>query len=148
MSVAISQTAGLKRASRLLAELKKRTAQENQARRGYYDDNGVRQGGLIAFVRYFWKILEPETPYVDGWPVWAMCQHLESVTFNEMNRLLITVPPGFMKSLLCDVFWPAWEWGPMNKAHLRYVTFSYASSLTERDNARFKDLVESREYQA
>jgi predicted phage terminase large subunit-like protein len=141
-------SAALKRCAKLLAELKKRTAQERQACRGWYNEHGVRQGGLIAFVRYFWRVLEPETKFVDGWPLWAMCEHLEAVTAGEINRLLVTVPPGFCKSLLVDVFWPAWEWGPMDKAHLRYVTFSYSASLTERDNSRFKDLVESREFQA
>jgi hypothetical protein len=36
------------------------------------------------------------------------------LTFGDIpsNRLLINVPPGFMKSLLVDVFWPAWERGP------------------------------------
>ena len=24
-------------------------------------------GGLIEFVRYFWRVLEPVTPFVDGW---------------------------------------------------------------------------------
>jgi predicted phage terminase large subunit-like protein len=35
----------------------------------------------------------------------------------------------------------------MNMPHLRYVTFSYSSSLTERDNGKFKDLITSVEYQ-
>lgn len=52
-----------------------------------------------------------------------------------------------MKSLLTDVFWPAWEWGPMNMGHMRYVAFSYAAHLTERDNAKFRDLIKSPKYQ-
>lgn len=132
---------------RLLAEADRRQAKAEQSQRGWYDEHGVRQGGLIAFVRYFWPILEPATPLVDGWPLWAMCEHLEAVTFGEITRLLINVPPGFMKSLLVDVFFPAWEWGPIGKTHYRYVTFSYSSSLTERDNGRFRDLLVSVPYQ-
>lgn len=105
------------------------------------------RGGLLEFVRYFWPVLEPQTPFVDGWPLRAICDHLEAVTFGEINRLLMNVPPGFMKSLLTDVFWPAWEAGPMNMPHLRYVAFSYSASLTERDNRRFRDLIRSPEYQ-
>lgn len=104
-------------------------------------------GGLIEFVRYFWHVLEPNTPLIDGKALEAICLHLEAVTFGKINRLLINVPPGFMKSLLTDVFWPAWEWGPMNMAHQRYVTFSYAASLTLRDNGRFRDLLLSRDFQ-
>lgn len=139
--------AALERFGRLLQEYGRRHAKSEQSKRGYYDDQGIRQGGLIAFVRYFWHILEPETPLVDGWPLWVICEHLEAVTAGEITRLLMNVPPGFMKSLLTDVFWPAWEWGPMSMPHLRYVAFSYASSLTERDNERFGVLVNSDEYQ-
>ena len=105
------------------------------------------RGGLIHFVRYFWHILEPKTKLVEGWPLEAICEHLEAIHFGEITRLLMNVPPGFMKSLLTDVFFPAWEWGPMNKPHLRYVTFSYSVGLTMRDNGRFRDLMMSPEYQ-
>lgn len=52
-----------------------------------------------------------------------------------------------MKSLLTNVFWPAWEWGPMRKGHKRLLSFSYASHLTERDNAKFRDLICHPDYQ-
>jgi predicted phage terminase large subunit-like protein len=100
-----------------------------------------RPGGLIDFVRKFWNILEPETKLVEGWVLYAICEHLEAVTLGKITRLLINVPPGSMKSLMVNVFWPAWEWGPMGMAHLRYVSFSYSSGLTERDNTKFRKLV-------
>ena len=103
-------------------------------------------GGLLEFVKFFWHVLEPQTPFVEGWALKAICSHLEAVTRGEINRLLINVPPGFMKSLLTDVFWPAWEWGAMDMPTLRYVAFSYSSGLTERDNAKFRDLITSPEY--
>lgn len=131
----------------LLKELERRQLRKLHGKRGWYDQEGVRQGGLIAFIRHFWSILEPNTPLVDGWPLWAICEHLEAVTYGEINRLLVNVPPGFMKSLTTDVFWPAWEWGPLDQTHQRYVTFSYSASLTERDNERCRDLVISPEYQ-
>ena len=137
----------LEQFGKLLTEYQRRKAKAEQSQRGWYDENGVRQGGLIAFVRYFWSVLEPETPFVDGWPLWAIAEHLESVTFGEVNRLLINVPPGFAKSIIVDCFWPAWEWGPMKKTHYRYVAFSYSSSLTERDNDRFRTLITSLAYQ-
>src|SRR5215813_3501992 len=101
----------------------------------------ARPGGLIPFVRYFWPIIEPETKLVEGWLLDAIAEHLEAVTFGKITRLLINVPPGSMKSLMVNVFWPAWEWGALNMPHLRYVSFSYSSGLTERDNLKFKKLV-------
>ena len=132
----------------LLTEKRRRQAKKLHKTRGYRDEDGVWRGGLLEFVRYFWHVLEPGTKFVDGWALEAICEHLEAVTFGEVTRLLMNVPPGFMKSLLTDVFWPAWEWGPMEMPHLRYVAFSYSSTLTERDNVRFKDLLQSPDFQA
>jgi predicted phage terminase large subunit-like protein len=103
----------------------------------------ARAGGLIEFVKYFWNVLEPETKLVEGWLLDAICQHLEAITWGKITRLLINVPPGSMKSLMVNVFWPAWEWGAMGMPHLRYVSFSYSSGLTERDNTKFRKLVMS-----
>ena len=85
---------------------------------------------LIDFVRAYWHIIEPSTPFRDGWAIEAMCIHLEAVTVGQITRLLINVPPGSMKSLLVNVFWPAWEWGPMGLPHLRYVEFSYGDLMS------------------
>ena len=56
-------------------------------------------GGLMHFLRYHWDMLEPSRPFVDGWVPQAIAEHLEAVTFNQITRLLINVPPGSMKSL-------------------------------------------------
>jgi predicted phage terminase large subunit-like protein len=118
-------------------EMKLREARKAQA----------RPGGLMDFVRYFWSILEPETKLVEGWLLYAICEHLEAITLGKITRLLINVPPGSMKSLMVNVFWPAWEWGAMGMPHLRYVSFSYSSGLTERDNTKFRKLVKSERFQ-
>src|SRR5580692_874695 len=89
-----------------LAEKRRRLAKIEHSTRGYRDEDGVWRGGLLAFVRYFWPILEPGTPFVGGWVLEAVCEHLEACTFGEITRLLINVPPGFAKSLITDVFWP------------------------------------------
>jgi hypothetical protein len=53
-----------------------------------------------------------------------------------------------MKSLLVNVFWPAWEWGPINMPYLRHLAFSYAQDLTTRDNNKLVNLVCSPQYLA
>lgn len=102
---------------------------------------------LLGFVRRAWHVLEPTTPYVEGWALQAMASHLEAVTFGEINRLLMNVPPGLMKSLLTGVFWPAWEWGPMARPSLRVLSASYQEDLAIRDTRKTKQLVESEWFQ-
>lgn len=96
---------------------------------------------LIHFIEHHWKYVEPARPFVKGWAIEAVCEHLEAVTNGEIKRLIMNVPPGFMKSLTTNVFWPAWEWGPKNRPSLRYIAAAYTASLTERDNIKFRNLV-------
>lgn len=99
---------------------------------------------LKAFVKRAWRELEPGTPMVDGWVMDAICAHLEAVSRGEITRLIINVPPGFSKSMLTNVFWPAWEW--RNRAWLRFISGSYAQELAVRDLVRARDLVTSEWY--
>jgi hypothetical protein len=51
-----------------------------------------------------------------------------------------------MKSLLTDVFWPAWEWGPCDMPYMRYISFSYSDEITTRDNNKMVRLIYSPAY--
>lgn len=102
---------------------------------------------LYGFIEEFWYVLEPARPFVGGWAIRAMCSHLEAVSRGEVLRLLITVPPGMMKSLLL-VFWSAWEWGPQDRAHLQYLATSFSQPNVLRDNAKLRRLIDSEKFQA
>ena len=76
-----------------------------------------------------------------------MCGHLEAVTDGRIKRLLMTVPPGMMKSLML-VFWTAWEWGPKGMPHLQVLTTSYSQANVLRDNQKLRRLIESEKFRA
>ena len=133
-------------------EKAKRTAERGRAERNRQitaDAERIRANcqSLTGFVREAWHVVEPSADYVHGWHIDAICRHLEAVTSGEITRLLINVPPGTMKSLLCGVFWPAWEWGPKSSPQLRYLGVSYSEHYAKRDNRRMRDLVASEWYQ-
>lgn len=104
------------------------------------------EGSLMDFAEFMWPVVEPNNKFIRGWVLEAICEHLEAVTAGHIRRLLINVPPGFTKSLMTDVFWPAWEWGPKKMPWLRYVCASYSSHLTERDNLRARNVIMSDRY--
>jgi predicted phage terminase large subunit-like protein len=113
------------------------------------------EDSLMEFVRQSWHIIEPAQPYVHGWHLDFISAHLEAITEgyelpdgSPYNRLLINVPPGTMKSLITNVFWPAWEWGPRNMPHLRYVCAAHkVENLSARDSRRMRQLITSDWYQ-
>ena len=100
---------------------------------------------LKAFTERAWLELEPGTPMVDGWSMDAVCAHLEAVSMGEIDRLIINIPPGHSKSMLANVFWPAWEW--RTRPWMRYISASYAQDLAVRDLVRCRDLLMSEWYQ-
>lgn len=102
---------------------------------------------LRDFLQLAWPILEPGRKFVPGWHIDAICDHLEAVSSGDITRLLINVPPGCMKSLTTEVFWPAWEWGPRGMASMRYVSSSYSEALTIRDNRKMRSLIKHPWYQ-
>lgn len=115
-------------------------------RRQLRAEQSANPGGLLPFIKHFWHLVEPGRKFISGWGIEAMCLHLEAVDRGEIQKLLITVPPGSMKSLLCSVFFPLWQWGPRNKPQRRFLNFSYSAHLTERDNDRMLTILQSREW--
>lgn len=103
---------------------------------------------LATFVKEAWHVVEPAQPYIHGWHIDAIAEHLEAVSKGEITRLLINVPPGTMKSLLTSVFWPAWTWGPRDEQSHRVMATSHSERLAVRDNLRCRRLIQSDWYQA
>ncbi len=102
---------------------------------------------LEGFIKVMWPVLEPGRKFVAGRVVSAICEHLQAVTEGKIRKLLINVPPGCMKSLTTNVFWPAWEWGPKRRPDIRYISASYSQDLTLRDNRRCRQLIGDAKYQ-
>lgn len=102
---------------------------------------------FLAFVRMFWSVLEPEKPLVEGWVLETLADVLMAITDGHMTRVSFNIVPGSGKSSILNCFFPAFEWGPMNMPHLRYLSISYSTIVPERDNIRFARIINSPVYQ-
>src|SRR5712692_6504314 len=96
---------------------------------------------LHEFVVQAWHVLEPDTPFIDGIHVQAICEHLQAITEGRLRNLIINVPPGHAKSLLTAVFWPAWAW--IDHPESRWLFSSYREPLATRDSVKCRRLIES-----
>lgn len=101
---------------------------------------------LHEFVKQAWHVIEPGVPFVDGWHIQAICDHLEAVSRGEIMILLINIPPRFAKSTIVSVLWPCWEW--TTKPTEQYLCASYSSKLSTRDTVASRRLMASPWYQA
>lgn len=107
----------------------------------------LAESSLSEFARQAWPILEPSTELKWGWGLDAICDHLMAVSDGDITRLLMNVPPGSMKSLLTNVFFPAWEWGPLGMPHMRFLSTAHKQDLAVRDNLKCRRLITSQWFQ-
>jgi predicted phage terminase large subunit-like protein len=100
---------------------------------------------LAAFTQQCWHVLEPGRELEWGWHLDLICRTLEQVTTGDLRNVVICVPPGFAKSLLASVFWPAWWW--LRKPTERFLTLSSSDAIATRDSRRMREVVRSPWYQ-
>lgn len=96
---------------------------------------------LHTFVQQAWPVVEPGVPFVDNWHIEVICEHLEAVSRGEIRKLVINQPPRTTKSLLVAVLWPAWEW--LTRPEGKWLSITYAQTLTLRDSMRCRRLVQT-----
>ncbi len=109
------------------------------------DKELVSREGLAEFMKLAWPILEPTRPLQWNWHLDADCDHAAAVLNGDIQRLLVTVPPGTNKSLLFSVFLPAYDW--IGTPSRRSIFASYSSTLSIRDSVRCRRIIESPWYQ-
>jgi len=80
-----------------------------QAELARIDRYDVRKGGLAVFAQLAWQHVDP-APLRWSWHHTVICDRLERVTRGEIRKLLIVVPPGTTKTILCSIMWPCWRW--------------------------------------
>ncbi len=110
------------------------------------------EGSLYLFLRAAWRHIDP-SPWMDGWAVEAVAEHLEAVVDGQIRRLIVNIPPRMSKSSLCSVALPAWCWaqpedGPTIGPGVPFLHASYAVALSLRDSVKCRRLIESPWYQA
>lgn len=114
---------------------------------------------LLTFFKDAWKLIVGAKPYVPGWHLQAIAEHLEAVNRGELHRLIINIPPRMTKSSLVSVAWPAWTWAlppqfeegvlttPLCGPQVQFLSSSYGTQLSKRDTNRTRRLINSDWYQ-
>lgn len=103
---------------------------------------------LYEFVKAAWPIKHPATPFTDGEAIQTVCRHLEAVSRGDIQKLLINIPPGCTKSMIVNVFWPLWLWGPKGQSYRQIISAGYNLDLPVRDLGYARDIQRSEWYQS
>ena len=114
-------------------------------------DRADYEESLYEFLKACWKWIDP-APWVDGWHIDAIAEHLQAVVDGKIRRLIINLPPRHCKSLLLSVAFPAWVWAqphvtPTSGPGVPFVYASHNDNLSLRDSVKCRRLIESPWYQ-
>ena len=85
-------------------------------------------------------------PYEDNWHLAAIARQLVRVEKGEIVRLLLTMPPRTMKSVLASIFLPAWILGRDPSAKI--ICASYAQSLSNDFSFEMRRLMKTKWYRS
>ena len=105
---------------------------------------------LYEFLVWAWSELSGQ-PFVGNWHLAYLCKELEEVAYGVGNRqikkhdLLINVPPGSTKTILCTIVFPVWCWTKW--FWMRFITASYSSVLALESAEYSRDLIRSQLFQ-
>jgi len=102
------------------------------------------------FLEYFWPVVSSHT-FVTNWHIEYLCKELEKVAERVGNRehreydLVVNVPPGSTKTIICSIMFPAWCWTKWY--WMRFICGSYASNLSLESAEYCRELVRSPMFQ-
>jgi hypothetical protein len=108
--------------------------------------NAACRKDFVSFVRKVFHVLNPSAVFQMNWHICAIAYYLEQVRLGNIKRLIITVPPRSLKSIMCSVAFPAFALG--QDPTKRLIVASYSADLAIKHANDFRTVVNSDEYHA
>lgn len=98
------------------------------------------------FLKTMWLAISNDT-FVDNWHIKYLCNELQKMVENVGKRnpkqydLIINIPPGSTKTIICSIAFPAWTW--TRYYWVRFITASYSAALSLESAEYSRDLITS-----
>ena len=98
--------------------------------------DALMRRSLSAFVQKTFATVDPGTPYSHNWHIDLIAEYLEACTRREIKRLIINIPPRYMKSIAVTVAWPAWLLGLNPSEQILAASYAYKLSVKHSIDCR------------
>ena len=96
------------------------------------------------FLRKAFSTLNPSIKLQWNWHLDYLCDILEEVENGKIKRLLINIPPRYLKSIICSVSFPAWALG--RDPTKRIIVASYSKILATKHSTDTRQIMQSKWY--
>lgn len=92
-----------------------------------------------AFAERAFRVINPSELYEWNWHIGCIAEYLEAAYDGEILRLIINLPPRFLKSFLVSVSFPAWVFGKDPSA--KFIMTSYKIELARDMTQHCRDII-------
>ena len=92
--------------------------------------DAILRQDFASFVHKAFGTVSPGDRFLPNWHIKAIAWHLTEVRDGRIKRLLITMPPRYLKSICASVAFPAWILG--HDPTREIVCVSYATDLSKK----------------
>ncbi|CAK8162415.1 conserved hypothetical protein [Candidatus Xenohaliotis californiensis] len=89
--------------------------------------NALLRSDLKSFIIKSFQTINPGVQYLDNWHIDIIVDYLNALSSGQFSRLIINIPPRYLKSLCVNVAWSAWLLG-INPAN-RIISASYSERI-------------------
>lgn len=105
--------------------------------------NSILRTNFKSFVEKVFLEVASED-YKPNWHIDLICSEITKLINKKDNRLIINIPPRYMKSIICSIALPAWLLGHNPKTTI--ITASYCDVLSEKFALECKRIMETSWY--
>lgn len=96
---------------------------------------------LSSFIQRSFYIVNQGTTYKHNWHIDAISEALNEIYKGNIKRLIINMPPRYLKSFCVSVAFPAWVLG--NNPEKRIIVASYSEKLTLKHSTDCRLIIEN-----
>jgi predicted phage terminase large subunit-like protein len=106
--------------------------------------NAIYRNDFYSFIRGVFPMVSTSGQFLPNWHIEAMAHALNQVRLGKQTRLIITVPPRYLKSICATVAFPAYLLG--HDPTSRIICVSYSDALARSHANDFRAIVGSDKY--
>ena len=99
---------------------------------------------LSAFIEKSFHTINPGTEFLPNWHLEFIARDLKLVSEGKIQRLIINIPPRYLKSICVNVAWPAWLLG--NDPTKRIISASFNHNLASKHSQDCRFIMQSEWY--
>jgi predicted phage terminase large subunit-like protein len=106
--------------------------------------DALLRNDFASFLHRCVQTLNPASRFLENWHIEAIAHQLNKVSAGDVTRLIINLPPRYLKSTIVSVAYPAFLLG--HHPSRRIISVSYGADLSAKHEFDFRAIVESSWY--